>query len=804
MHPFIQDFLISFRSLRRSPGFTLVAVLTLALGIAASSVIFSVVNATMLRPLPYPDSDRLVVVGWRILPELSPAAFLMVKNQTHVFSQTAAVYDAVLGVNISTPHVPQNVRSLQVSKEFFATLGVLPELGRNFSHDDDQPNALPTVVLSHEIWVQNFGGDRSALGQSLRINGASYKIIGVMPRRFRSYPEADIWVPLQLDQKTTDKANDYRIIGRLANGVSQQEVLRQLDGVGQEFHHLYPWSALLGTIVARPLQLFLAEGERQRFAVLSAAAALVFLIACTNVAILVLVRGAAGAQNIAVRAALGQPQGRLVFSLLSESLLLALMAGILGLILAKECLPLLLLLWPTNLPLAINLSIDWHVAFFTFGVSIWSCVLFGLAPALKLSRVNISQLLARMSGRASPGLGQVRTIRFLVGGQMALTVGLLAGTVLLVKSLLNLYAVDLGFDPAHLVVGQVSLSGERYRTTESTVRLSDQIIKKMEGMPGVEALAVMDGLPLEPGITIPIHPLGWQGSAEGSYRPVTNSYFSALRIPLRSGRPFLNEDTSGSTPVAILNESMARRWWPNSSPIGQFIQVDKEIAPELLDIPRQVVGVVGDIRESDLSAPARPTIFVPMAQTPDNISAFFNQRLLTSIVIRTPSRAGVSNQLQAAIQSVDPDLPLASYRPFGQFIDRSLANQRFLALLASVFGGFAFLLTLIGMQGLFSYQARLRRREIAVRMAIGATRNAILRMVVQQGTKLISFALLVGLAGSLVVRALLQSLLYNVQSISLIVILATGLVLGLVAALMILLTASRAASIEPMAVLRNE
>lgn len=806
MHPFIQDFLFSFRSLRRSPGFTLVAVLTLALGIAANSVVFSVVNATMIRPLPYPDADRLVLIGWQRLPDLSPSAFFRLKKQAHSFSQIAVVYDAVLGVNISAHRLPQNVRSLRVSKEFFPTLGVLPELGRNFSQDDDQPNALKTVVLSSDLWLQNFGGDRSAVGQSLRINGESYRIIGVMPKTFRSYPEADLWVPLQLSEKNTDKANDYRIIGRLATGISQQEVSRELDGVGQEFHRLYPWSPVLGTIVVRPLQLFLSEGERQRITILLAATAFVFLIACTNVAILVLVRGAAGAQTIAIRVALGQPQSRLVLSLLSESVLLALMAGTLGLILAKESLPLVLLLWPTNLSLATNLSIDWHVALFTLSVSILSCVLFGLLPALKLARVNIAQLLARTSGTASAGLGQVRMVRLLVGSQMALTVGLLAGTLLLVKSLLNLYAVNLGFDSTHLVVGQVSLAGEHYHTTASTVRLLDQVLEKMDGLPGIEAVAAVDGLPLEQGLNIPVHPVGWDGPVEAwnQYRPVTNSYFSALRVPLRSGRLFLSGDTAGTTPVAIMNEAMARRWWPNSSPIGQFVEVDKEVAPEIFDVPRQVVGVVSDIHETDVSTPARPTIFIPIAQTPDNISAFFNQGLLTSLVVRTSGKINMLNQLQASVQSIDPDLPLASYRPFAQLIDRSLANQRFLALLTSVFGSFAFLLTVIGMQGLFSYQARLRRREIAVRMAVGASHNAILRMIVQQGTKLIFFALLAGLAGSLLVRALLRGLLYNVESTSLIIILATGLLLGLVAALMILLTASRAASIEPMAVLRNE
>lgn len=806
MHPYIQDLFFSLRSLRRSPGFTAVVVLTLGLGIAANTVIFSVVNATMLRPLPYPDADRLILVGWQNLPDLSLSAFFMVQKQSHSLSQTAAVYDSVLGVNISAPHQPLYVRSLQVSKEFFPTLGVLPELGRAFNAEDDQPNAPHVVILSDGIWTQNFSRDRSALGQKLQINGEGYKIIGIMPREFRSYPEADIWVPLQPGHSSTELGNDYRIIGRLAEGSSRQQALIELDRVAQEYHRIYPWSTALGTIVAQPLQSFLAHGERQRLTVVFAAIAFVFLIACTNVAILVLVRGAASAHTIAVRASLGPPRARLVFSLLSESVMLAFMAGVVGLILAKESLPLVTFLWPTTLPLASNLSIDWRVALFTVAVSIFSCTFFGLGSAWKLSQVNIAQLLARTSRTASMGVGQVRMVRLLVCCQMALTVMLLAGTLLLLKSLLNLYSVNLGFDPAHLAVGQVSLAGERYRTTVSTDRLLRQVVRQLETLPGVDSVGVVDGLPLEQGLTAPIHPPEWHGPLDpwDQYRPVTTGYFKALRIPLRSGRLFQQEDNAGAPPVAILNEAMARHWWANTSPIGQFIQISKEAGPEISDVPRQIIGVVGDIHEREPGAAARPTIFVPISQTPDSITRYLNQRLLTSIVVRGANGIDLSTQFQKAIHSVDSDLPLASYRPFTHVMNRSLANQRFLALLTSALGIFAFLLTIVGLQGLFSYQARLRTREIAVRVAVGASRTDIVRMVVQQGTKLIFFALLAGIAGSIVIQRLLGSLLYNASRTSLIVIFATGLLLGVVAGLMSLLTASRAAAIEPMAVLRNE
>lgn len=806
MHPLIQDLFFSLRSLRRSPGFTLMAVLALTLGIAGNTVVFSVINATLLRPLPYPGSSQLLIVSWQNQPDLSAPAFFMLKDRAHSFSSIAAFYSVDLGANLSTGRAPRYVKSLSVSKDFFQTLGILPEAGRPFSTEEDRPNAPRTVILSDGIWAQDFGRDRSALGRNLRINGENYRVIGIMPPQFRSYPDADIWLPLQLAPNSADQANNYTIVGRLADGVSRQQAQFEMGGVADEYHRIYPWSAPLGRITVQALQSFLMDSGRPGLATLFASVALVFLIACTNVAVLILVRGAASTQTIAVRAALGSSRGRLVQSLLGESVLLSIIAGVLGIILAKESFPLLRYLWPADLPLSTNVSIDGHVALFTLAVGILSPMLFGLTPALKLSRVNIGQLLARSLRTASASAEQGRMVRVLVLGQIALTVMLLAGTALLLKSLLNLYSVDLGFEPEHLAVAQVSLADERYRTTASTNRLLGQVVEELEALPGVDAVGAVEGLPLEHGLRVPIHPLEMPQAVDHAdeYRPVSTGYFKALRISLRSGRLFLSTDKAGSAPVAILNETMARHWWPNSSPIGQFVQVDEEIGPQAADVPRQIVGVVADIHEKGPGLPPPPTIFIPIAQTPDNITAFYNTTFLTSIVVRALNGTDLSNQVRGAVQSGDPDLPVASFRPFSQVVNRSLANQRFVALLTSIFGAFALLLTAVGIQGLLNYLARLRAQEIAVRMVVGASRTQIVRMVVQQGTGMIFFALLVGWTGSLIIRSLLRSLLYDVQSASLILIFATGLLLGLVATLMSLVTAVRAASIEPMAVLRNE
>jgi putative ABC transport system permease protein len=805
VYPFIKDVSFSLRSLRRSPGFTLIAVLTLTLGVLVATVLFTVINATILRTLPYPKPDRLMVLRWQDRGDVSADAFFMVKNQTHVFSSLAALYPVDVGANISGNGQPQYVKALSVSKEFFPALGVLPEIGRSFSNEEDQPNAPGTVIISFGLWTERFDRDPSALGQGLAVNSENFKIIGIMPREFQSSPEADIWLPLRLSAGAADPGNNYRVIGRLAPAISRQQAQFELNQLSHQYQSIHVSSAGKGTLVLRDLQSFMADRAREGLAILSAAVAFLFLIACTNVAVLVLVRAAANTQTIALRVALGSSRRRLLFSLSTESLLLSSASGVFGLILAKESLPLILLLWPADLPLNGKLSIDGRIALFTLAVAIISLLFSGFVPALTLSRVNLAQVLARASRIASASAEQIGIVRLLILGQMALTAVLLAGTILLVKSLLNLYSVPLGFAPEHLEVAQVSLTGKRYNTTASTNRLLNKIVRQLEVTPGVDAVAAVEGLPLENGLNLPLHPVEMPQAVDHAdeYRPVTPDYFQTFRIPLRSGRLFLATDAGGSAPVAIVNETLARRWWPDGSAIGHYLRVDEELGPQPADVPRQIVGVVADIHEKGPDIPPPPSMFVPLSQTPDNITAFFNKVFMTSIIIRSGRRID-SDQIRNVIQSVDPDLPLASSHPLIDRVSRSLANRRFITLLTSVFSAFALLLTVVGIHGLLSYQARLRTREIAVRMAVGASRIHIIRMVAQQGVNLLLFALLVGLAGSFLIKRLLTHLLYDVGNNSTVGIVGTGLLLGLIATLLSLITAVRSASIEPMAVLRNE
>jgi predicted permease len=806
VYQFFQDLSFSFRSLRRSPGFTFIAVLTLSLGIAGIGIVFSFINAALIRPLPYPEPHRLTVMRWQGESDISAAAFFLLKNRMRSFSAVAALYPVNSGVNIAANGPPLYVRALPVSSDFFQTMGIRPRFGTSFPPDQNQSTAPRLAVLSYSLWTSEFNRDPAALDRHLMINGENYNIIGVMPPEFRSYPEADIWLPLHLEHAGADPGSNYRVIARLAPGTSLPQLQYELDALAREYHSIYPWSSSQGTLVAQDLQSFSAGKESHGLTLMLAAVALVFLIACTNVAILILVRATEKIQPLAIRAALGSTRQRLMFATFSEALLLSAVSGVLGLILTKEALPLFLFLWPADLPFRSRLGIDWRVVLLTFAVALLSSLLVGAVPGLKLSRVNLSQMLASRSHTASRSAEQVRTIRQLVFGQVVLTVMLLAGTMLLVRSLMHLYSVPLGFDPDNVVVAQVALAGPRYSITGPTDRLISEIVQQARTLNGVESASAVNGLPLENGLNLPVHPADMPGAVdyEDEFRPITSDYFPTLRILLREGRFFNLSDTAGSAPVAIINETMARRWWPNTSPIGHYVRVDEKLGPQPPEAPREVVGVVSDIHEKGLARPAPPTVFVPMSQVPDNITAFTNNAFLTSILIRTSGHVDPTRQIQSVIHSVSPDLPVASVRPFREVVRQSLAEPRFIVLLTTAFSGLALLLTAVGLQGLLNYQVHLRAREIAIRIAVGASRNHIIRMVVQQGTSVICFAIPIGICGAFVVKRLLGSLLYNLQSGSPATIIATGILLGSVVILISLLTAIRAASIDPTAVLRNE
>jgi putative ABC transport system permease protein len=806
LHRFIQDFSFSFRSLRRSPGFTIASVLTLALGLAATAVVFSVINAVLLHPLPYPEPHELAILRWQDQTDLSADLFFALKKRSHSFSAVTAVYPVNAGVNISAVGKPLYVKALPVAPDFFQTLGYPPEIGQPFSTEQGQPNAAKTAVLSHALWTQVFSRSPNAIGKCLAVNGERYKIIGVMPQEFRSYPEADVWIPLQLAPGDATGGNNYWVIGRLAPGITRQQAQYEMSLFAGEFHSIEPVSAKHGTLLAHDLQNFLVSKERNGLMLLFTAVGFVFVIACTNVAILILVRTTQKSSSLAIRAAVGSNRRGLVVSLLSEAVLLSVMGAVLGLILAKEFLPLVQFLSPPDLMPGARFTIDWRVAGFAIASSMIGCLVFGLVPAIKLSRINLSQLLAHSKRTASMGGADMKTVRLLVLSQIALTVVLLSGTMMLTRSLLNLYSEPLGFDPAQVTVAQIALTEHQYGTSATTNLVLNAILRNSRTINGVDAVAAVNGLPLEAGLNLPVHPAERIDSIprEVEYRPVTPEYFRTLGIQLKAGRGFLDSDGAGGAPVAIVNETLARRWWPDSPASGRSIRVDEKLGPQPPDAPRQIVGVVADTHEKGPAVPPAAIVYVPFSQVPDNITEFLNNTFLTSIILRTRGTADISKQVTAALQGAAADLPLASFRPFREVVSQHLARPRFLALLTAAFAGMAFVLTAVAIQGLLNYQVQLRTHELAIRMVLGAKRHEIVWMVVRQGSQMVLPAVILGIGGALIAERLLGGLLYHLQGSALRVIMATGLLLTAVASLISVLTAVRAAYMDPSAVLRAE
>jgi len=813
MRPILHDFHYSVRSLRKTPAFSFVAIATLTLGISATVIVFSIVDAVALRPLPYGNASRVVILRWQdrdLQPqaEVSAPVFFMVKENAQSFDNIAAVYSQDVGVNLASVRGARYVMALRVSESFFRTIGTQPAIGRAFRKEEDHAGVQGTAVLSYRLWQSIFDRDRNALGQTIKINGNPFTIIGVMPEEFHSYPDADIWLPLQLNPANADPGSDYLVFASVKAGTLPSNAERELQALLQT----HPLSYLPGAVrktaklTLEGLQDFRTANVRHSLAILFAAVVLVLLIACTNLAVLLLVRGLGRTQEIAVRVALGSSKWRLSQIFLVESALLGFTGGILGIVLAKELLPLVFSISPVDLSPGTTIELNQQSVLFGLGVSALTACALGFVPALRVAAGNFDDLLRQAPKGTTASLRQTRSAQLFVIAETTLTVVLLGVAVLLLQSFFRLQAVSPGFDPKQTWVSQASLAAERYMTTQATSNLFSKVAEHMRSVPGVESVAAINGLPLETGLNLPVYPTDSPGKIDHAvqYRVITPAYFKTLRIQTLVGRSFTAADDGREQPVAIINESLARKWWPHQSVIGHFVRAGEELGPELTDRPREIVGVVADVHEVGLGQSPPPVLFVPDRQVPDRITAFINKLFLASIIIRTKQDSNMSDQIRLAFQSADPELPVASLRPMTQVLSKSLARPMFYAWLSSIFGMFAMLLTAIGLYGLLSYQVGLRVPEIRVRIALGATRGQIVGLIVKQGIRLALAGLLLGLVVSLFVSRLLTSMLYNLQHVFLTLLVGEAALLGLIALLAGFLTATRASAIEPMAALRNQ
>ena len=807
MHNLLQDLTHAFRLLAKNRGFTAVAVLTLALGIGANTVIFSVVNAVLLRALPYDNADRLVTV-WQSNPKqnsleeaVAPANYLDWKAQNTVF-ESIAVYREN-SFNITGGDRPESVAGTVAVPELFPLLGVQPALGRTFQPGDDAANAA-AVVISRSYWLRHFSADPGVIGQKLFIGGQPFSVIGVMPEDFRFPSEADLWItprfavpehPMNpgVDLSEARGQQYLDVIARLKPGVSLAQARAEMDALGARLAASYPEDNADHGISLIPLQEYQVEDVKAMLLMLSGAVGFVLLIACANVANLLMARGASRRKEIAIRTALGAARGRLVRQLLTESLVLAILGGTLGLLVALWGLDRLVAWLPKGLHGARYIHLDGRALGFTLAVSILTGMLFGLIPALQASKTDLNESLKESSRGSSGGLRHNRIRGALVVVEIAMSLILLAGAGLLIKSFTRLQKVDPGYRTAGIMEVRINLPQAEYHKGREQSLFFERVIQQLRGRPEVESAAAISRLPLTPGNSN--RSLDIEGRPEdpdhliADYRSISPDYFKTLGIAMLRGRDFTDRDTAEAPGVVILNDVAARRFWPGEEAIGKRLKFDE---PNWLE----VVAVVGDIKHFGLDRQPRPEMYVPYQQRPWPFMA---------VVARgRHGVAGLAEALSEAVWSVDKNQPVAGITSMDDLLSRSVTARRFNMTLLGIFGAVALLLAAVGIYGVMAYSVAQRSHEIGIRMALGAGRSNILTMVLKQGLALALAGLGIGLAAAMLLTRFISSLLFDVSTTDPITFAAISVILTGVALAACIVPARRATKVDPMVALRYE
>ena len=822
MRTLAKDVAYAVRMLAKSPGFSLAAILSLAIGIGANTSIFSILDALLLRPLPYKDAGRLVIL-WNRSPGLnitedwfSTAQYFDIKTGHHGFEQVAI---AIGGNDNLTSHgEPERVGTIRISSNLLPMLGQSAALGRTFSADEDSPGRPATALISHGMWERHYGADPRIIGQAVTLNGLPYEVVGIMPPSF-SLPrevlptlggaeQADILLPLPLpaDAAQNRDHEDYNIMGKLKPGVSAAQAQAEMDTITARLRHDHPQTyppngGLTFGIV--PLLEQVVGDARPALFVLLGAVGFVLVIACANVANLLLARAVARQKEIAIRTALGASRWRIVQQLLTESVLLSLCGGALGVLLAFWSLYWIQILGPKSVPRIHDIGIDSAALLFTFLLSLGSGTLFGLAPALRISRLNVNATLQDAS-RGSAGTSAVwgrgnHLRRLLVVAELALCVMVLIGAGLLIRSFGRLQHVSPGFNARNVLTLELTLNGPKYKDPQAVLATYRDLWKRVEALPGVTASGGVTALPMSQmfewgPITVEgrVLPPG-ENFINADQHMVSGHYFSAMEIPLRSGRFFNQQDNTTSPKVVIVDEYMARQLWPDQNPIGQRIHYGGLSDNEPWET---VVGVVGRVKQYTLDADSRIALYRPQTQYPTGTM---------NVVLRTGTDpAALTSAVKQQIRALDSDLPLYNVRTMEQRMEESLARRRFSMLLLALFACVALALATIGTYGVMAYLVNQGTREIGIRIALGATQMGIVRLVVWKGMALALSGVAVGLAGALALSRLMRSLLFGVSPADPLTFVAISLLLAFVTLLASYIQAHRAAHIDPIVSLRYE
>lgn len=783
------------RSMRRNPGFTATIVLILALGIGANSALFGIVNAVLLRPLPYPGSDRIVSIasaagGGEVMDDQNVR--IMLGERTRSFQALAAFEPA--GANLTGGAEPERVGGGNVSPQFFRVMGVHPTLGREFSPEEVRPGGQSAVILAHSLWLRDFGGDPAIIGRSVKLDDVSHTVVGVMPAGFAFPRKAEYWSPLELPLPEAGSRYYEYLIGRLRPDVTLDAARAEI-GALQRFH-----AEELGVDYDEDAMSVMSLHERTygdlrpALLILLGTVGCVLLIACTNVANLLLARAAARRRELAVRAALGASRARLVRQLFVESVLIALLGGAFGLVVAINALGLFTTLAPARLTRVPGLTLDSSVLLFTLAVSLLTGLLFGLAPAFAIARTELSDLLKSGGQRTTRGNGSARPRRLLVTAQLALAVVLLVGAGLLVKSFVRFRDIDPGFDADGILRATVVLPDARYSNPAAVQSFFSQALERVRAIPGVDAATLSDIAPLGGSRMMKITKTDAAGVVTKSpmiaIGNVGTEYFRTFRIPLRAGRDLTDADGVSAPRVAIVNESMARYFFPGKPAVGERLSAGARA-------PYTIVGVVADVRMTAPRAESPPAVYFPLLQSGSSRSASISVRARSDPIALIPA-------IRQAVRSVDPEQPIASITTMDAVLAEFMAPRRFNALLLGAFASLALVLAAVGLYGVIAFLIAQRTHEIGVRMALGAERRDVITMVLRQGMLLTLSGVAIGLAASLALTRLLSGMLFRVEARDPVVFTAVPIILVTVAALAVILPARRASRVDPATALRTE
>ena len=817
MGNFSNDVKYAFRTLLNNPGFTLAAVAALALGIGANTAIFTVVNSVLLKPLNYPDADRMVEFGSRstTLPNFLSCIpeFHVYQRQTSVFQEVAAYDMSGPGFNLTGDRLEQ-IRGIHVTDGYFRLFGAPVMLGRTFSPNEDSPNGGRVVVLSYGLWKHRFASDPAVIGRSLSLGNEPYTIIGVIGKQFFAEPEADLWLPFQFEPVSSNMNIYFHVAALLKPGVTLEQARAQLKLAAIQYHRDYPTRTIPRVeFDIQPLRDSIVGDARTSLLVMLGAVSLVLLIACANVANLLLVRATGRKREFAIRCALGASRSRIVRQLLIESVMLSVSGGILGVALGFAGVRALLAISPAGLPRigqdgsAVN--VDWRVLAFTLAVSVLTGILFGLFPALTASRTDLNSALKESSSRSGTGFRQGKTRSLLVVSEVSLALVLLIGSVLLIRTFIALHAVDPGFDTQNVLTMELSLTGDRFQQTAGVVQLSRNGRDRLNAIPGVEISAVAYWLPIQVGDGLPFQiagqPLDKYHLYNSRWMSVSPGYLSVFKIPILRGRDFNEKDTAAAPAVALINEALAKQYWPREDPVGRQLLISRGYGPELNETSPTIIGVVGDTHNNGLGRPSDAMVIVPIAQVTDEYTASYTNVQPLLWMVRTHGNphqavAAVSEQLRLA----SGGFPVAHVRTLEEVMGRSTARESFNMLLLTIFAAIALVLAAIGIYSLMAYSVAQRSQEMGIRMALGADRSAIRRLVVWHGMRLTILGVILGLGAAFGLTRLIASFLFTVKPWDSVAFLSGPLILSAVALLAVWLPATRASRVDPIEALHTE